>query len=255
MWKPCGSWFTDVLTTLLICMIRLSYSTNVVLHWSIEMRYLPLLIWLLFPIRVLAQAPCVPPIGFKDAPHPSIAPAEQLVSHTEQILIPRPMSVVSAAMKKPLEKTIGKSNSLPGVSGDYMLTKGPYGAIGSRRIVCLTDGTTTEEEALERDDSVTSGHFRYIVWNYTTPKGRPVSYGVGDFKTVQQDPGHTLVTWTYSFKLKSDTFPGEFGAVGRWLFKVWFLDRDYGAMMKGVLQGYQETAGSMPSVSPPAPSR
>jgi len=208
-----------------------------------------------FTIQALAQAPCVPPAGFKDARHPSIAPAEQMVSHTEQILIARPMSVVSAAMKKPLEKTIVKSSSLPGVSGDYMLTAGPYGKVGSRRIVCLTDGTSTEEEALEQNDSPTSGHFRYIVWNYTTPKARPVSYSVGDFKTVQQDPGHTLVTWTYSFKLKNDTFPGEFGPVGRWLFKVWFLDRDYGAMMKGVLKGYQQTAEDMTPVSPASPRR
>lgn len=136
-----------------------------------------------------------------------------------------------------------------------MLTKGPYGKGGSRRIVCLTDGTSTEEEALEREDSSTSGHFRYIVWNYTTPKARPISYGIGDFKTVQQDPGHTRVTWTYSFKLKGDTFPGELGALGRWLFKVDFLERDYAVMMKGVLRGYQEAAEQLSFVSSSAPAR
>lgn len=219
--------------------------------------HLALFIWLLFGTRVLAegQTPCAPPLGFRDAPHPSIAPAEQLVSHTEEVLIARPMSVVSAVMNKPLEKTILKSNSLPGVSGDHMLTNRPYGEVGSRRIVCLTDGTSTEEEALERTDSPTSGHFRYIVWNYTTPRARPIAYGVGDFKTVQQDPDHTRVTWTYSFKLKGDTFPGELGAVGRWLFKVDFLERDYAAMMRGVLRGYQESAEKMSSSSPTAPRR
>jgi hypothetical protein len=216
-----------------------------------------LFVWLLFAIRVLAQGqtPCAPPVGFRDAPHPSIDRAEQLVSHTEEVVIARPMSVVSAVMNKPLEKTILKSNSLPGVSGDYMLTKGPYGEVGSRRIVCLTDGTSTEEEALEREDSSTSGHFRYIVWNYTTPKARPIFYGVGDFKTVQQDPDHTRITWTYSFRLKGDTFPGELGALGRWLFKVDFLERDYAAMMKGVLRDYQETAEKISPVSPTAPPR
>ena len=64
------------------------------------------------------------------APHPSIDPTEQLVSHTEEVVIAQPMPVVSAVMNKPLEKTILKSNSLPGVSGDYMLTKGPYGEVG-----------------------------------------------------------------------------------------------------------------------------
>lgn len=185
---------------------------------------------------------CSPPPGFHDAPHPAIAPVLQLASHTEEIVIPRPYSAVSAAMKKPLEKTILKSDSLPGVSGDYMLTKGVFGAPGSRHLVCLTDGTTTEEEVLEREDTPTAGHFRYIVWNYTTPKARPIVYGVGEFRTVQMDADHTRITWTYSFKLKDDAYPGELGAFGRWLFRVRFLDRDYAAMMKGVLQGYKETA-------------
>ena len=219
--------------------------------------HLALSLCLLFATGVLAegQTPCAPPPGFRDAPHPSIDPAEQLVSHMEEVVIARPISVVSAVMNKPLEKTILKSNSLPGVSGDYMLTKGPYGEVGSRRIVCLTDGASTEEEALQREGFPSSRHFRYIVWNYTTPKARPISYGVGDFKTVQQDPEHTRITWTYTFKLKGDTFPGELGALGRWLFKVDFLERDYAAMMKGVLRGYREAAETMSSVSPTTPPR
>lgn len=201
-----------------------------------------LMILLFSSLRLCSAAGCSPPANFRDAPHPAIAPAEQLVSHTEEMVIPRPFSVVSAAMNKPLEKTILKSSSLPGVSGDYMLTRGTFGAPGSRHIVCLTDGTSTEEESLQREDSPTSSHFRYMVWNYTTPRGRPIAYGVGEFRTVQLDAEHTHITWTYAFKLKEDTFPGELGTLGCWLFKVGFLERDYAAMMKGVLQGYKETA-------------
>jgi hypothetical protein len=212
-----------------------------------------LMVVFLFSASRLSSAAvvCSPPAGFHDAPHPAIAPVEQLVSHTEEIVIPRPFSVVSAAMHKPLEKTILKSSSLPGVSGDYMLTKGPFGASGSRHIVCLTDGTTTVEESLVREDSPISSHFRYMVWNYTTPKARPIAYGIGEFRTVQIDAAHTRITWTYSFKLKEDTFPGDLSALGRWLFKVGFLERDYAAMMKGVLQGYQQAAEQE---SAPAPS-
>jgi hypothetical protein len=196
-----------------------------------------------------AATACTPPSNFRDAPHPAIAPAEQLVSHTEEIVISRSLSVVSAAMNKPLDKTIRKSDSLPGVSGDYMLTKGVFGSPGSKHIVCLTDGGSTEEEALEREDSPTASHFRYIVWNYSTPKAKPVAYGVGEFRIVQLDAGHTRITWTYSFKLKEDTFPGDLGGLGRWLFKVGFLDRDYAALMKSVLRGYQEAAEEQPAVS------
>jgi len=186
--------------------------------------------------------PCAPPAGFVDAPHPAIAPPEQLVSHQEEIVIARAYGVVSAAMNKPLNQAIHQSSSLPGVSGDYMLTQGVFGAPGSRHIVCLTDGGSVEEEALEREGTPNSGRFRYIVWNYATPKARPIAYGVGEFRTVQIDPAHTRVTWTYSFKLKENVFPGNLGVFGRWLFRVGFLDRDYAAMMRGVLDGYKTDA-------------
>ena len=136
-----------------------------------------------------------------------------------------------------------------------MLTKGPFEAPGSRHIVCLTDGGSVEEEALEREQSDRSGRFRYIVWNYQTPKARPIAYGVGEFRSVEIDGSHTRVTWTYSFMLKEDVFPGDLGALGRFLFRVGFLDRDYAAMMHGVLSGYKTTAEqhSDSVISAPAP--
>jgi hypothetical protein len=185
---------------------------------------------------------CAPPAGFRDGPHPAISPPEQLVSHSEEILISRPLAVVSAAMDKPLNQAIRQSDSLPGVSGDFMLTPGAFGAPDSRHIVCLTDGGRVEEQALERENTGTSARFRYIVWNYQTPKARPIAYGVGEFRSLQIDDSHTRVTWTYSFQLKDDVFPGNFGGLGRFLFRVGFLDRDYAEMMRGVLNGYKVTA-------------
>jgi hypothetical protein len=189
-----------------------------------------------------ATVACAPPPGFRDSPHPAIAPAEQLVAHTEEIRISRPLSAVSDAMNKPLNQVLRGSNSLPGVSGDFMLTKGRFGVAGSRHIVCLTDGGSVEEEALEREQDASSSRFRYIVWNYQTPKARPIAYGVGEFRSFATDGSLTRVTWTYSFKLKEDVFPGNLGALGRFLFRVGFLDRDYAAMMRGVLNGYKATA-------------
>ena len=200
------------------------------------------LLLVFFCVREVNASQCAPPAGFHDGPHPVIAAPDQLVPHTEVIDIPRSFRIVSDAMNKPLEKTINKSESLPGVSGDYMLTQGDFGSPGSRHIVCLTDGTSTEEEALEHEDAQTYSHFRYIVWNYTTPKAKPIAYGVGEFRTVALDSGHTRITWTYSFKLKEDEFPGELGAFGRWLFRVRFLEGEYAAMMKDVLNGYKQDA-------------
>jgi hypothetical protein len=62
-------------------------------------------------------ASCAPPPGFHDDPHPNIAAPYALVSHTEVIAIARSFPTVADAMNKPLEKTINKSDSLPGVSG------------------------------------------------------------------------------------------------------------------------------------------
>lgn len=190
---------------------------------------------------------CAPPPGFLDRPHPPIAPVDQLVSHTEEIVINRGFAAVSEAMDKPLNQVIRRSDSLPGVSGDYMLTPGSFGAPGSRHIVCLTDGGSVEEEALERDNAANASRFRYIVWNYSTPKARPVAYGVGEFHVEQVDAAHTRITWTYSFMLKGDVFPGDLGAFGRWLFRVGFLERDYAGMMRSVLEGYKTAAEALQS--------
>jgi hypothetical protein len=126
------------------------------------------------------------------------------------------------------------------------LTGGTFGGPGSRRIVFLTDGTTVEELALEREQKDTESRFRYLVWNYSTPKGRPVEYAVGEFRTSQVDASHTRIVWTYSFKLRNSVFPGRLGAFGRWLFRVSFVDRDYATLMRSVLQGYKENAESLP---------
>jgi len=192
-------------------------------------------------ISVSAQT-CAPPPGFVDTPHPAIAPAEQLVSHTEEITIDRPLSVVLASLNKPLKDTIHKTSSLPGVSGDYMLTKGEFGMPGSRRLTCLTDGSTLEEEALVREQNSNSFRFRYVVWNYTSEKARPIDYGVGEFHYSDIGNGRTHVIWTYSFMLRRDRFPGYLGSVGRFLFRVGFLDRQYAAMMRGTLNGNKSGA-------------
>jgi len=200
-----------------------------------------LLAWTSVAVSASAQT-CVPPRGFVDTPHPVIAPADQLVAHTEEITIGRPLSVVLSAVDKPLKDTFKKTGSLPVVSGDYMLTPGEYGAPGSRHIVCLTDGSTLEEETLQSERDNSASRFRYIVWNYTSEKARPIEYGVGNFHYSDLGGGRTHITWTYSFRLKENKFPGSLGALGRFLFRIYFLDREYAALMRGVLNGYKTDA-------------
>lgn len=179
---------------------------------------------------------CSPPPGFKDTPHPEVAPVEQLVSHTEEIVINKPLDVVLyEGEHTSLSQAIKKSDSLPGVAGEYELTSGGFGQPGSRRLVCLTDGTSTEEQVLLRTRTKSSAEFRYVVWNYTTPKAKPILYGVGDFAHTDLGDGRTRVRWTYSFQLKRNEFPGYLGALGDYLFRILFLDREYAEMMRRTL--------------------
>jgi hypothetical protein len=195
-----------------------------------------------------ATAACAPPPGFVDTPHPAVAPADQLVSHVEEIVIDRPLAVALSAAAKPLKDVLHSTNALPGVSGDYDLSSGEFGPPGSRRLVCLTDGSTLEEQALERQRTERSYRFRYVVWNYTSEKARPIVYGVGNFVYSETSEGSTHIVWTYSFQLNRHRFPGYLGSLGDFLFRIGFLDRQYADLMRGTLTGYKTAAESQPSV-------
>src|ERR1700730_1603377 len=116
-----------------------------------------------------------------------------------------------------------------------MLTSGEFGRVGSRRLTCLTDGSSLEEEVLQNDRSPTVARFRYVVWNYTSEVARPVSYSVGYFERTALTNDRTHVRWTYGFHLKRSRFPGFLGGVGDFLFRKQFLERQYADMMRASL--------------------
>lgn len=208
--------------------MRLSRNANLILTIAVTL--------LAGTARGAVPSACAPPSGFKDTPHPAIASIDQLVSHTEEVIVNRSLDeVLAEGARTPLNQAIRKSNSLPGVSGTYELTSVGFGKPGSRRLVCLTDGSTTEEEVLEHDRGKSSAQFRYVVWNYTTEKARPILYGVGHFTWTDLGNGRTQVHWTYSFQLNPQRFPGYLGSFGNFLFRVGFLDREYAQMMRETL--------------------
>jgi polyketide cyclase/dehydrase/lipid transport protein len=181
-------------------------------------------------------AVCRPPPGFQDTPHPQIAAAEKLVARVEEIEIPRPLAHVLASVENvPLEKMIEQGGDLPKVFGTHNLTPGPFDAPGSRRLACLTDGSTLVEQVLEKTRTPTSYRFRYVVWNYTTKAARPIRYGLGEFVYTAVAEDRTHIRWTYAFELRRDRFPGALGPFGNWLLRVAFLDRSYAKMMQGTL--------------------
>lgn len=168
---------------------------------------------------------CEPPAGFVNPSRPAIAPLEQLLSHTEQREIHQPLAVVLQSANRPLR--IDPTKDLPGVSGTFRLSDGPYGSVGARRLVCLTDGSTSVEEVLLTDSNSESSRFRYVVWNHTNPKFRNVAYAVGEFVRTQPAPDRTTVTWTYRFALKSGLSAEEKSS-----FQNIFLEQEFAAWMR-----------------------
>jgi hypothetical protein len=182
---------------------------------------------------------CEPPAGFVNPPRPDIAPLEELLGHTEQIDIARSLAVLMQAPSRPLSEGIRPTRDLPGVSGTFNLTSGGYGTPGARRLVCLTDGSIAVEEVLHSEVRSESQRFRYVVWNYTSPKFRDVSYAVGEFIRTQPAPDKTQVNWTYRFALKEGRDPG--------LFRKSFLDSIFAEWMRSILERGRSFAEAAPA--------
>ena len=124
----------------------------------------------------------------------------------------RPLAVVLAAgSRTSLKDTIHNTDSLPGVGGDYPLSSIPFGTPGARRLVCLTDGSTLEEQVLDLAQSKSSYRFRYVVWNYTTEKARPIFYGVGEFRDWEIGGGLLTDDYqvSYETRLNSRTMSSQ----------------------------------------------
>jgi hypothetical protein len=168
---------------------------------------------------------CEPPPGFVNPPRPDIAPLETLLSHTETKDIDQPLAAVTQATNRPLR--IDATKDLAGVTGTFRLSNGPYGSVGARRLVCKTDGSIAVEEVLLTESGDNFRRFRYLVWNYTSPKFRDVAYAVGEFVRTQSAPGKTHVNWTYRFALKDGLSGDE-----KSRFQKVFLERELALWMR-----------------------
>jgi hypothetical protein len=167
------------------------------------------------------------------APPPPIDPEAPMIARTERIVVDRPPDAAFAyVVGGPLEAMIPKTRRLPGVTGVTPLTPGPWGAVGGRRHVHLSDGSQTTEQVLE---AVPGERFRYEVWDYSTAAAKPIAYALGDFAFTGLDGGRTEIAWTYAFRLRSNVFPGNLGGLGRWLMKASFIDGPYAELMRASL--------------------
>ena len=189
-----------------------------------------------------AERRCAPPAGFTPSPMPQPDASTRFVSHEESVDIPQSLSRVMAIVAATDLQDAIQDSDLPGVAGTFDLTPGGFGSVGSRRLTCLTDGSTLVEQVLATSDTPTRNRFQYAVWDYTSKNAAPVLYSIGDFDRIAVDGEHTRTRWTYSFVLRDDRFPGRLGAFGRWAFRVFFLDRSYAKMMAATLAAEKRAA-------------
>ncbi|THD60561.1 SRPBCC family protein [Phenylobacterium sp.] len=172
-----------------------------------------------------AEAPLAPP--------PAIDPLAPMIARTERIVVERrPEAAYAYVVLGPLRDMIPQTRRLPGVTGVTPLTPGPWGAVGGRRHVHLSDGSQTTEQVLE---AIPGERFRYEVWDYSTAAAKPIAYALGEFRFVALAGGRTEIVWTYAFRLRGDVFPGNLGGVGRWLLRLAFLDSAYAQLMRTAL--------------------
>jgi len=114
--------------------------------------------------------------------------------------------------------------------------------VGARRLVCTTDGSYAVEEVLLTESNEQGSRFRYLVWNYTSPKFREVAYAVGEFTRTQPAPNRTLVSWTYRFALKDGINAEE-----KARFQADFIDRQFARWMRTQLDRKPDEPEARPS--------
>jgi hypothetical protein len=146
---------------------------------------------------------------------------------------------VEAFLAAPLERFIKGTTALPGVDRTEPLTDLRFPAVGSVRLVVLRDGNTAHEEVLACDGR----QLRYFVTQYTSPEAAPIEWGLGEF-TFEPAGDKTHVRWRYSFKLRSNKFPGWLGTIGRALFRSRFLEREYAEFMNAQVLEIQAFAAN-----------
>lgn len=206
------------------------------------------------PLALCAVACASPPPARAPQPWrpPSAAGAtvpragDEIASRTLQweVAVPR-ARYVREFLATDLRVFLPGTKKLPGVRRTEAVTTALYPAVGSVRRVVLADGNSAEEEVLEQDER----HLKYLVARYTSPQAAPIAYGVGEFVFDDAGPAATRITWTYSFKLLDDRFPGTWGALGRTFFRIGFLNGDYADFMstgREAMRSWAERLASTP---------
>lgn len=172
-------------------------------------------------------------------PAPEINPQKHaLLSHTERIIIDAPVEYFREwFLSAPLEDLLPGTRDIPAVTGTAGIGSPSFPAPSAMRYVCLKDGSAAIEKVLSNEP----GSFSYVVWGYTLPSAQALKYGHGRFEFGALGD-RTELRWTYAFHLKEDQMPGRLGSLGRLLFRISFLDRQYAEFMRSGMRAIKNGA-------------
>lgn len=166
----------------------------------------------------------------RTTPTPQVEPIEELTATTVTADFDAPLTYMTQWFTDlDLTQVMTGTDELPAVTGTVMLSDGPWGAVGSRRRVALSDNSTALEQIVEAQ---LPGRVRYVVWNYTSDAASYVEYGVGEFR-FEAVGDKTRVNWTYGFSAR--------GWPASWFIGD-FVNGDYRDMMVVSLKQMKDSA-------------
>ncbi len=172
--------------------------------------------------------------GIEVIPETIVDDNAKYVSNEVEINIDAPIEEVYYSLRNtPLEL------QLPPVQATIPLNNKAYQDEGYRRIVCLKDGNSAIEEMTT---CIPNKYFSYKVWNYTLKAAKIIEYARGEW-WFAPFKNSTHVKWRYSFVLKNKGI-GKLGALGRLLFKQYFIKAQYNELMVHALHGLKSRVES-----------
>ena len=195
-----------------------------------------------FAAPVFGNASCVLPADFKPPADVFVtAERHKNLSYEVERIIPIPVSRFQTWINSvSLDSLLRGTKDIPRVAGTVEFGGISFPSIGARRYVCLADGSSAVEQVVAYQEN---SYFAYKVGAYTLPQAQGIEYGYGEF-FMEPEGDATRLKWRYSFSLKKDRFPGNWGALGRLLFRKTFLDTKYAAFMNGAVDTIKSEAES-----------
>lgn len=95
------------------------------------------------------------------------------------------------------EKIIKGTIAVSGIKSSCLVSKKPWGEIGSRRLIYKESGSTFLEEVLENQPKK---YFRYEMWDFSKDLTHSIKYIEAYFEVTEISQGKSILKWHVAFK-------------------------------------------------------